>query len=485
MRYLWAVVVLLASCVAPVNAHAQRLGLHVTQGELDIWQQRSQHGPYKRPGDVRQNSPGDWERILANANSFRGNPKQERYTGGNMTTASSGCVINTKGTSGPTLDQGTKLRDAAFAFLVTQDRSYRDAVARELLAQVSERGVDFANTAKWNHQSGCLTGVVDPTFELANWATRLLFGYDYIKSTLSSGERQTIERWFLNAGRFFDWYHLNATAKRFPDRDRDDYRTSPFARGPCSNTSLYYGGPCRYRWHNAWNNLVLLATRFSGLVGVAFDDAALKAHAKRFVQEWFAYMIWRDGSQGELDRWRDGRTERGFGYWAGAMGNAIVLADAFCRAGDCALFTYETGAGMYGTEGGQKGLLSVIRRYLEYRDGTVRRYATNSSAGRTEATRIDGVDGTWQHIGDVSNVTLANLYYKDAYLKSHYLRTRPGLPDYPRRLAGGQGWWGGQDNLFPGILFMWGGLDGKVWPYPKAGPSPPAPTGLHGRDHTP
>ena len=40
------------------NAVAQtRLGLHVTQEELNIWKQRSQSGPYKSAGDVQTNSP--------------------------------------------------------------------------------------------------------------------------------------------------------------------------------------------------------------------------------------------------------------------------------------------------------------------------------------------------------------------------------------------------------------------------------------------
>ena len=49
---------LILATIMPYNAIAQtRLGLHVTQEELNIWKQRAQNGPYKSTGDVRTNSP--------------------------------------------------------------------------------------------------------------------------------------------------------------------------------------------------------------------------------------------------------------------------------------------------------------------------------------------------------------------------------------------------------------------------------------------
>jgi hypothetical protein len=361
---------------------------------------------------------------------------------------------------------------------VTGDTSYRDAVRAELLAQIADRGVDFSNTAKWNHNSGCLTGGVDPTFELANWLNRLLHGYDYIRASLSSQDRTKIEAWFLTAARFFDYFATSGPSKRFPNRERDDYSSSPLPRGDCANTSLYYGGPCRYEWHDGWNNLNLLATRFTGLAGILLNDATLKSHAKRFVKEWFAYIVYPDGSQGELDRWASTSPDKGIGYWGGALAHVIALADAFARSGDPELYTYTTSAGMYGTAGGQKGLSLVLTRYLQYRDHTVRRYATTSSGGQTDSTLIDGVDASkgWQSINDISNGTMANLYYKSDYIKLHYTRTRTGLPAYPKDPAGGQGWWGGTDNIFPGMLFMFGQMEGKVWPYPGEKPEGSKPT---------
>ena len=59
---------------AAAGHRTTRLGLHVTQEELDIWRQRAASGPYKSTGDVSANSPGDWDRIKAHADRFLNNP---------------------------------------------------------------------------------------------------------------------------------------------------------------------------------------------------------------------------------------------------------------------------------------------------------------------------------------------------------------------------------------------------------------------------
>src|SRR5262244_1266049 len=58
-----------------------RLGLHVTQEELNIWRQRTQSGPYRTSGDVRSNSPGDWDSIRSRAAQFAGNPLGDNWQG--------------------------------------------------------------------------------------------------------------------------------------------------------------------------------------------------------------------------------------------------------------------------------------------------------------------------------------------------------------------------------------------------------------------
>ena len=77
-----ALALLILGTIMPYTAIAQtRLGLHVTQEELNIWRQRMTSGPYKSSGDVSTNSPGDWNRFVSNKNTFLSNPSAHRYAG--------------------------------------------------------------------------------------------------------------------------------------------------------------------------------------------------------------------------------------------------------------------------------------------------------------------------------------------------------------------------------------------------------------------
>jgi hypothetical protein len=122
---------------------------------------------------------------------------------------------------------------------------------------------------------------------------------------------------------------------------------------------------------------------------------------------------------------------------------------------------------MWETDGGPKSLLRTITRYLQYRDHTVKRYATTSASQVGDATYlIDAVTTGYQSVLDVP-LSMANKFYKSGYISSHYLRTLAGLPGYPADPAGGQNWWGGSQGIYPGILFMFGQMEDKVSPYPK------------------
>ena len=83
----------------------------------------------------------------------------------------------------------------------------------------------------------------------------------------------------------------------------------------------------------------------------------------------------------------------------------------------------------------------------------------------------------WTNIGD-NNTALPNLFYQNAYIKSIYMRTAPGAPGYPANPGGGgTEARGGEWGIYPGVLFMFGDMEGKVSPYPIIGAdtSPPAP----------
>jgi hypothetical protein len=99
---------------------------------------------YKSSGDVSTNSPGDYDRIKANADAFKDatGTKPSRWGGwSDQQEAANGCMTNNDNV-GPELERGKYLRDAALVYLLTGDTDYRDAVRTELVAQAAVAGVD-------------------------------------------------------------------------------------------------------------------------------------------------------------------------------------------------------------------------------------------------------------------------------------------------------------------------------------------------------
>ena len=62
---------------------------------------------------------------------------------------------------------------------------------------------------------------------------------------------------------------------------------------------------------------------------------------------------------------------------------------------------------------------------------------------------------------------IANRYYRDDELYAAYTRTGPGMAGYPQQPAsnGPHSPWTGEGGIFPGMLFMYGGLEDEPPPY--------------------
>jgi hypothetical protein len=156
-----------------------------------------------------------------------------------------------------------------------------------------------------------------------------------------------------------------------------------------------------------------------------------------------------------------------------------MLADAFSRAGDNELYTYTTSEGYNTTEGGPKNLQAAIKTHLVMMQHTIVRYGTSSVADVGKSMFIiDNIyePKKWHHVGDTWIAPLANRYYKDNYFKSVYKRTATGTFPYPNSPASsGVDAWMGDLGTFPGILFMFGDMEGSGSPAP---PPLNAPTQL-------
>ena len=203
------------------NAIGQtRIGLHVTQEELNIWRQRRIKWPLQGSRRRTDQLSRDWTRIQTNADTFLNNPSAKRWSGqpaGNCWSA-----LSDPPSLPPGRDSGEALRDAAFVYLLTGNTTYRDAVLNELLAQAAAAGTNFSDSTRWNTNAGCATGD-SWSWEITMWLRKLLYGYDYIRSSISAGNRTTLDTWFNNAAVFWESNTHATVIQRFPNRLSDDY----------------------------------------------------------------------------------------------------------------------------------------------------------------------------------------------------------------------------------------------------------------------
>src|SRR5919197_1866407 len=158
MKFRYATYVswtILLGCVAFGHAaFAQtRLGLQVTQEELNVWRQRMADNVNTINGVTFQSIYQN--RILADANSFKnqshpgGDGQWVGYTGSGCVPANDQSIRPGSGGTPYGRGNGAYLMRSAFNFLLTGDTSYANPVRTELLNQVAQSGTNWANTSKW------------------------------------------------------------------------------------------------------------------------------------------------------------------------------------------------------------------------------------------------------------------------------------------------------------------------------------------------
>lgn len=457
----------------PGGGAATRLGLHVTDQELVIWQNRSVGGPYKSTGDVSTNSPGDWDRIVSYKNTFTGNPSGVRWTG----QVSAQCWY----VSAPSINQSQaiELLDAAFYALVKADSTVASTVVTELINQTGQAGTDFSDTSRWclTYTGGTPIAYDGFIHDYADWLIRLLFAYDYLKAGgyVSAGNQTTLNQWFLDAAEYMELIPIHQVEQRFPNRSTDDY--SSFGSGWNSSNlgsnihPIYFGGPSWGDWHEGWNNRAGVLACFAGLVGVMQSNSSLIANAKRYFKEYVTYSVFFTNSTdchgGEYQRWSDGFPCQGWGYNVDLNTSFMIFADALARTGDYEMIDYSTSSGLKGTTGGPKSLLGLMTTDEKYVVPDLTHYGTDQSGNQNSTYRIDTQDPLIPNnkIRDVAYAQ-GNLYFQDSFIQSCYMRTRAGAPAYPSSNIEATDCWGGARRLLSGSLFMFGQNEGVVNPFP-------------------
>lgn len=499
-----------------------RLGLHVTQEELNIWKQRAVSGPYRVTSDVQMNSPGDWTRIVNNAAIFSADPGADNVKGvGPHLTINDpvlpcgskslcGEIFSRDGLSvNDRVNVGIFMRDAAFYAMIKgpsdgNAKTYFSQVLNQLVAQAREPGVDPMNTTHWS-----LSHANDssPFFTIALFQARWLLAYDYLKIaaaqsggawSISSSQRNILDTFFHNWAMF--WYRLSRTADKiygpsglFTNPESEPHTVSgnfttivnqglrpPIWKslggdGPQPTNVQYFNN----RQTEMWRMVTLTGVALTGHPTFGSNAEMLKAKAKLYFRDWIKYAVFTNNDLTEMDRGVDDNyCSNGLSYSAATISAVIASADVLARSGDDSIYTYVTtdsdpGAGP-NVAGAGKSLFKVVRNMMDYAGLNLfspQRTCPNSSESglslnmeRNEPRVLD----IWMASG--------NLYWGDSFIQSTYKRTRSGTfgyPSYPTGCCGQPGWSAGS-NFYPGTLFMFGQMEGKVWPYPTGGS--PLPT---------
>lgn len=469
---LLAVLFSLAFSFLAVPVHGQ--GLHYTDAEVQAWRERAQTGPYLN----------DWSRIVSNKDAFMSNPGGDRWGGYD----GSGCVPKHANIEPRSI--GFKLRDAAFYSLVQDDARVRDVVYDALIRQINEPGADFSVRRTWCLNDNRLYDI-NPGFVIAEWATRVLFTYDYIRPFLSDSEKAPIEKWLSDAAYYFRINGDESIVGMYSDWEAGVLNSNGRSKAQSCDTDwsgdmgrTYKGGPRVCTLGKYFNNRRAHMTRFYALTGILLGESVPKTWAKRWVKEYVKYHVYPDRSLTELHRGHGKNAALGWAYAFQTYGDVMDIVDTFARHGDTSLYDFSTSDGGGSTAGGPKTVKTPADFFVATSEGDWRIYNWNTSTSTQNL-----IDGVWYSDNYYAfDVWLAqyNLYWRDAKVKEAYLdpgpRNKQGTtqPREPLFDAMGSG------KAYPGKLFMFGQLEGKVHPYsgstsepkePEPEPEPEAPSG--------
>ena len=373
------------------------------------------------------------------------------------------------------------MRDTAFYNLVTGVTTDHAALKTELLWMATQSFTNWAASTPW-----CFNIIYDsaPAQGVATVLNRLLLTYDYMgRAAFSSGELGHTGSLVFDAADYW---------RRDMDFSQDDKFVNRWAgnytrTNPCDgDIDVYVGGPTVQSYAKYNNNRRGAMLRFATMVGVYLTShgrnytdgrygtqANLITSGKMFVQEHIRFSTFPQGVVGEFDRrGAGGNIEQGWGYAGAVLGEVMAMADVLARSGDTSLYTYNTAAGECNSAGtindggsrvGQnKDVLFTLQLFMKYPTDQYTRYWPDTS---TINNRLDGRvprDGSTWHGVHETNLVMANTYFQDTFVKQAYTRTHVNSVPYPTNPIAGPPPWEGENALWPGVLFMFGNLEGTV-----------------------
>jgi hypothetical protein len=477
LRYVaYIFLAILAACIAfGHQALAQtRLGLHVTQEELNIWRQRRTDSVNGVNGfsfqSIYQN------RILADANAFRSqsHPRGDGFWAGYTGT---GCVPNDQSInpgSGRTpfgRGNGAYLMRSAFNFLLTGDTSYADPVKTELLSQIALPGTDWTNKSKW-----CYANLGGGNFlEIVPWVYRLMLAFDYLKAGGYTGwtvtEKNNIQTWLYNSAKLFRDAQANLVASGSIDYGGilNTPPTYSCSGSHCTTTfgiTHFNGWTMREATYYGFFNQTALVPALAMAMGLMASDSSLVDFAVKYTTAFLKLGVFDDGVVPDYIRWIDCSPRCPGSMWSHAMGlinGHIAVADMYARSGNKSLYNYTGATQAIGGKGGTVGLQTVIELMAKLANGTVVYYADD---GKTALTWQDPIYGDYYlDFGSMA----ANLYYQNSHVTTAMQRNyKAGSGSNSAGCADSQygGCFSGVWAAWADLPFMFGKMDGKVSPYP-------------------
>lgn len=441
-------------------------GVYFTAAEVAVWRKRARSGPYRSAGDVSSNSPGDWVRIVQKKDRFLKAPTASHLVAPKVTVFDASVVAAStafgKDLRGPggKFEASVQLLDAALWALVEETGANHPVgrkVLDQLFAQAREPTLDFSGS-EWAKPAP------DYLYPLCAALARLFIAYDYVKQWASESERSLIDSWHRRAAEYFASKLRTHRKQLFKDPDKGDY--TPLKSADYKRPG-YLGGPDTSRYSRGYNSVRGQTLLYVTLIGVHLEDAQVEALGTRWIEEYIRFTVYPSGWVGNFCA-GDHKDLPGQGMFESlrTLGLVILAADALARAGDTTAYDHVTSRGLFGTKGGTKSIKSAITGLGKHADHQIVHYAPPPNTKKTNAMIIDLAWPTTTPMNLTTDVLLAmaNLYYRDSYIRGIYRRTNKGIDAYPAKpyVAWADGWEGVR-GLVPAPLLQY--ADTGVDPY--------------------
>ncbi|NMH88983.1 T9SS type A sorting domain-containing protein [Flavivirga algicola] len=385
---------------------------------------------------------------------------------------------------------------------------YAHAVKNELVWYAKNPWLDFSNTRRWVPSRSGGFNDRNPGFFIACWLNSMLNAYDYTKSSsvYTSTDRADIEKWLYHAMVFYHSLMYSVMSSPFTNYESGDYGSVTI--GGWIDRKLgaaWEGAPyTSYGFNEFFANRSTVNWRFASRAALFLKDHTVygsKAKdivkdAHRWFKEWVIYGTYADGTHVDFHRGKPSQPQTGLQYATIAIGAVVDFADAYERVmhNDPSFESFYDWKVVSGSDeynkyfpaateerpwrnslvfsSGSKGLETVISSLLKHFDGS---YGRSRKWGNYPINGHSYPNGAFVKIVESERwVSLANLYYKKSDWTTIYTRTQTGtVPYHSNPTKAGSydinlGSWGSH----PGTLFMFGQMEGKVWPYSTEDPGP-------------